>query len=847
MFQVSLCFIDYSNKLQDGYSGWYTMKNNTLLIILIFVFVVTGSDLIFHWSKVIDDNISDILFRIRGPRPASDDFLFIQLSDADIQALGGWPITRDYFAYLIHLLSQKSPKVIALDFLLDFQSQTYPEYDDMLARFMKTSGNVILPSVYYEENSQINFISPAQPFKKEAKDIGFSNLGDPLILRKMPIQLSINDSSQYSFGTVIAKNYLNGHLNPQIQSRQNLRINHFGSLDQVNTLGFVQAIKTFESKTDSIHVKDKIIVIGATATSLPALKKTPFCNHFPATLAHLTVAENIIQGKWIKTSPMLVEYLFSVIFCWTACMLFRRKLIRYLTEIGFLIVGFMALSMLSFSLFNLLLPAALPLILVFGAVLIQSILLMKNKQQTHDLFKIRLQNRIQQKEIDLNEAESRLAELHEEVKQAQKDHKQLSRQTNALIQDKEKAVQTLEKHLRDLEQAKLPDHEEAASYETIIYSPDSPMHQVLNTVAKIGNHDIAVLIIGETGTGKELIAKALHDESKRHARPFIAVNCGALSESLLESELFGHEKGGFTGATTQRKGRFELAHGGTLFLDEITETSPAFQSRLLRILQEGTFERLGGEKTIKTDVRIIAATNKDIKAEISQGHFREDVYYRLNGFTIELPPLRERIKDCPLLIRHFIQKYSQKINGISQTANTLLNSYHWPGNVRELENVIRRAVILAESDNREMIQQNDLPENLLDKNNIDQPLFTLEDQILQLLRRFEFSHTSIRLTAEALGNRDRGTITEYFKGVCFKTFVESQFDLNKTVENIAGTDTMDIQNRVEKKLKQYLKGIEQLSLKDLEQIENGTELPSIFKGLPQKYYSYLNQIIKHQI
>lgn len=411
-------------------------------IILMFVVVILGSNLSLQWSNTLDDTISDILFKIRGPRQLSDDFLFIQLSDTDIQALGGWPITRDYFAYLIHLLSQKKPKLIALDFLLDSKSQTYPEYDEMLAQFMKASGNIILPSVYYEEDSEFKFISPAKPFKDEVKDIGFSNLGESLILRKMPIQLSINDSSYYSFGTVIAKHYQDVHFNSKIQNKQHLRINHFGSLDQVSSLGFVQAIKTFESDVDSISVQDKIVMIGATATSLPTLKKTPFSNHFPATLAHLTVAENIIHNNWIKTSSLLVEYLFSLIFCWTAFILFRIKLIRYFIEIGFLIAGFIGLSIFSFSFFNLLLPISLPLMLVLGTVSIQSIICLKNKQQTHDIFRTQLQDQIQQKEKELNDAEIQLIALHDDVKKTQKDHSELSSQTSALIKEKKSRTTT---------------------------------------------------------------------------------------------------------------------------------------------------------------------------------------------------------------------------------------------------------------------------------------------------------------------------------------------------------------------------------------------------------------------
>jgi Nif-specific regulatory protein len=225
------------------------------------------------------------------------------------------------------------------------------------------------------------------------------------------------------------------------------------------------------------------------------------------------------------------------------------------------------------------------------------------------------------------------------------------------------------------------------------------MRMVYDLIAQVSRSDTTVLIRGESGTGKELVAHAIHFNSLRASKPFIKVNCGALPESVVESELFGHEKGAFTGAIATRKGRFELAHGGTIFLDEVGDLSPTTQIKLLRVLQEREFERVGGTQTIKTDVRIITATNRNLEQLIETGTFRQDLYYRLNVFPIHIPPLRERDTDIPLLADHFVEKYSKvnhkNIRRISTPAIDMLMSYHWPGNVRELENCLERAVLLS--------------------------------------------------------------------------------------------------------------------------------------------------------
>lgn len=225
------------------------------------------------------------------------------------------------------------------------------------------------------------------------------------------------------------------------------------------------------------------------------------------------------------------------------------------------------------------------------------------------------------------------------------------------------------------------------------------MEQIIETIIQIAPTDVAVLITGESGTGKELIARAIHDNSPRRFRPFLAVNCGALAEGILESELFGHEKGAFTGAVARRKGVFELAHGGTIFLDEIGEMSLATQVKFLRVLEHMDFMRVGGAEAIKVDVRIIAATNRDLTEAVTRGELRRDLYYRLKVFEIYVPPLRERREDIPLLIEAFVKKYCEEHNvqfpGLSKDAIEILKRYSWPGNVRELKNLIESMIVLS--------------------------------------------------------------------------------------------------------------------------------------------------------
>lgn len=260
-------------------------------------------------------------------------------------------------------------------------------------------------------------------------------------------------------------------------------------------------------------------------------------------------------------------------------------------------------------------------------------------------------------------------------------------------------IKSLEERLKDENRVLQDEIEQGSMYEEIVGS-SPPLARVLANVEKVAPTDSTVLLTGETGTGKELVARAIHRRSSRANRALVKVNCAALPSELIASELFGHEKGAFTGALQQRIGRFETADGGTIFLDEIGELAPDMQVSLLRVLQEREFERVGGNRTIHTNVRVIAATNRDLAREVADGHFRSDLFYRLNVFPLHCPPLRERPDDIPVLVEYFVARYAgrmgKRIDHIDNRTFDYLRSYSWPGNIRELQNVIERAVILAE-------------------------------------------------------------------------------------------------------------------------------------------------------
>ncbi|MBP7127449.1 sigma-54-dependent Fis family transcriptional regulator [Myxococcota bacterium] len=316
----------------------------------------------------------------------------------------------------------------------------------------------------------------------------------------------------------------------------------------------------------------------------------------------------------------------------------------------------------------------------------------------------------------------------------------------------------LEKASLQAENQQLRAELDAISGERTLIGTSPAMRKVLDTLNQVAPANTTVLILGESGTGKELAARAIHQRSRRNRGPFVALNCAAIPVTLLESELFGHERGAFTGAFARREGRFQMAHGGTLFLDEVGELDPMIQAKLLRVLQEGEFERLGGTQTLRVDVRVLASTNRNLLDMVREGRFREDLYYRLHVIQLTMPPLRERLEDVPLLAQHFLARYASRnqkdVRSISREAMDVLATHDWPGNVRELENTIEHAVVLCRGDT---IRLEDLPD-LAESERQDMqymtiqlgtPLNEIEQQVIQQTLRL--TRGNKRLAAQLLG------------------------------------------------------------------------------------------------
>ncbi|MCH7771145.1 MAG: sigma 54-interacting transcriptional regulator [Bacteroidetes bacterium] len=384
--------------------------------------------------------------------------------------------------------------------------------------------------------------------------------------------------------------------------------------------------------------------------------------------------------------------------------------------------------------------------------------------------------------------------------------------------------------------------EEVKEFHGIVYSSRA-MDKVVDVIKKVAPEKATILIIGESGTGKELVANAIHSLSTRKDNNFIAVNCAALTESLLESELFGYVKGAFTGANNDKIGKFEAADKGTIFLDEIGETSDNFQVKLLRVLQFGEIEKVGSTKQSHVDLRVVAATNKDLDLAVKEKKFREDLYYRLNVIQINLPPLRERREDIRILALHFLSEEDPDLS-LSKAAANAIVEYDWKGNVRELESVIKRGVIFSKSEGRKMLQLSDFPKEIVKNIKYD-----FEDLVLESLRNKKFSHSSISDTAKELGNVNRTMIAENFRGIVFRTLCENNFDIDASIKTIAGNESYDVKEKVSSKIKMFINNIENDIIKtgagDFEEVKS--KFSSKYKNLPAKFHPYLDAIIKWKI
>ncbi|MGH1362638.1 MAG: sigma 54-interacting transcriptional regulator [Calditrichia bacterium] len=801
------------------------------------------------------DTETRLLLNMRGERQLDSNFVVIYIDKDDIENMGGWPVSRDYYGYMAHILTELNARVIAFDILFLKRPSPNDAFDSDVSRFF-SGGPTVLPFAFADLSSKESTdpLFPIDEIRNSAAQIGFSNIGSEPQLLKTPLNTSWQNNTFSSFGKAIAEVYFKqaGHdvsarASETVFNAETIRLNHFGTWEQVQKYSFVDVLKQFQEKPDSLNFTDKMVLVSVVYSGVISPVATPLANELPPSLIHLTTAENLINNNELRSMNTLWQsaillVLLSSLFFWQRFNLSPfRTLLLFLTTLCCVIFA----SVAAFVKFNLIIPFIIPVIqsvVLFGGAFI---LVRKQKLSSTLQQAGLLEETIVKRSYELQVAQTELQTARESLA----GNNERSEELQIKASEHKATIIRLEKELRDLQTASRPVNasmpETSQNTSSIIHSPDGKMADVLQMIHTFRDSDLSILIIGETGTGKELIAQELHRKGIRQNNAFIAVNCGALSTDLLNSELFGHEKGSFTGAHAARKGRFELANKGTLFLDEITETDSPFQSRLLRVLQEGTFEKVGGEKTLAVDVRVIAATNRNPQNEVESGRFRKDLFYRLNGVSIKLPPLRERMDDIPLLVTHFIAKHSgvsaPEVSNISQEALNQLTRYSWPGNIRELENVIQRGLVLAASAGRKLIRQEDLPEEIRFSKGeaAASEYLTLEQQILESLRELKFSRSAISQTARRLGDRDRGTITEYLRGIVFRTLTECHFDIDEAAIKLAGENDKQTITAAGNKVRAYLGNLNNL-------LKNpAKDAQSAFRGLPKAYHPFLQQLIDH--
>jgi transcriptional regulator with GAF, ATPase, and Fis domain/CHASE2 domain-containing sensor protein len=808
------------------------------------------------------DADADLLLRIRGHRSLPPSFRLVVIDESDLKAMGGWPVTRDYYAYLVHVLTERRAGAVGLDILLDSPNRLYPEYDRLLADFMAGSGKVVLPFVLGQTaaGDSSGRILPFPDLRDAAAAVGFCDLGGEAVIRRIPIVSGGTDHPVPSFGLAMAATAAGGGIRLErgrvilsapgrkdnrvpVDGRGRMRLNPAGGLSSIRCIRITELLRMWETAPDSLDFRGALVFAAATAPSLPVLKATALDDPVPASVIQATAAENILAGNWLRDPGLLLSLIWIVIWAAPAFAVSRLRRLRnrllWLAAAG---CGAALLAAAALTVFNVVLPVTASAAFLFGS----TALFRSCRAGGTDGLRDALRGQLRLKEEALAEAERMLAEVHSALAAETAERLALSEAGRRLGEEKEAAVLELEKQVRDLRESVEPEPRRS-DFPEIVHGPGSPIIRILEAAEKVAADDIPVLVRGETGTGKELVARAVHRAGPRKDRPFVAVNCGALSEPLLESELFGHERGAFTGAQARRRGRFEIAEGGTLFLDEVTETSPGFQARLLRVLQDGTFERVGGEKTLSANVRVMAAHNRNLEKEVREGRFREDLYFRLKGFVLDLPALRERPGDIPVLARFFASKYGRGGSmGISDAAMDRLNTYRWPGNVRELENTLRRAVLLARSEGRRLIQAADLPDEVRpETGGAEPPLYhPLETQVLEMLRAFRFSRSAIGETARALGNRDRGTVTEHFRGLCFQFLVQADGDFKAAASALAGNAGPEAAGRVESKMREYLGNAARAVSHSQGPIPDDA---ACFKGLPLKYRPFLRRLLEEMV
>lgn len=857
------------------------MKRLRLPVLLALVAALVAA-LLHIPLRPVEDQITVLRYAVRGEQHADSNIVIVYIDNDAIRELG-FPIRRNFHALTLNALNDLNVKTVGMGILFEEPSLEYPEYDQLLAGMVHASQRVVLgayfdsigiqkpasPAVGGMDEFDFPFVAgadwygsglhlPLDVFRRGAAGVGHMDLTEE---GRIPLYIWNGSQPVPAFGLEVlrlftdadrrAVRYDDGEFAVRLGERLltiparegNVSLLYPGRISSFTTFPLLEVLKSYDAlrsgKTPSIPVaqlSNKIVIIGVIAEGRTKTVATPVDPRFPVLGLQATFLDNALRSGFLREVPLWLMLVLSFLFaltCATAVLVMKSHA-RWIFPLA-ATAGLVLLSFILFAASGLILPVAMPLAssgLAFVAGLVYRQLYLQRQMAIVRSEKDRI-------EATLRDREAKVAMLEREL--ASPDSKRPADKTAELLEEirKYKAeIHALSSQRDDMEEAAIVEAGEAQEFEGIVYQAGGSMQPVIDFIQKIASSDATVLVLGESGTGKEMVARAIHLRSSRADKSFVAVNCGALSENLLESELFGHEKGAFTGAVKDKPGRFELADGGTILLDEIGEVSEAFQLKLLRVLQEGEFERVGGTKTLKVNIRVIAATNKDLKQLVKEKRFREDLYYRINVLSVELPPLRQRESDVPVLVRHFLQREDGKI-GISKNVLDILATYSWRGNIRELESVIKRAVLLAKADKRQMITMKDLSDEVT---SAARNAIALDDQILESLREKGFSRSAVTETANELGGLNRGTVAEYLRGQFLKAFVEHTYNVDTAVRYISHSSDPAVNDRVAKKMNEYLSNIAEAVDRSKSIEELGDSLKPKMKNLPQKYHPFLQQI-----
>ncbi len=777
----------------------------------------------------INKNIENFFYKISGETKPDSNIILINIDSNDLNKLA-WPLKRNYYALLINELTALEVKTIGIEIFLADNLSFQSIYNELLNEEIRKSGRVVLGSIVsniiiHDDGFYSDSIIYPQP-KKFIKDVNTGHLiyfdDDGITI---PTRVVKEDNSEYSFSVSLAKHFGKYYSEDKVLK---LNINtSWKNFSRYSLLNFFSLLENNDPKLNTI--KNKLILIGVSDPAIARTTSSSFDDQLPGVGLHAIALDNIFNDRGLKSNLLLTSTFFFYVLILLLVMLEKKRAIIksaiFISVIIISVIFFISLnSELNYTAFFI--PFILLLLTDISFYLIEKRSLLYETMSESEILK-----------MTLSAKEENLSCLQ----------KELDVSSEAPAQELVNKISSLKNEIRELKESQLDEEvierpefpDEVKSFFGIVYK-SRKMEEVIRTIEKVAPEDVSVLILGESGSGKELVANAIHKLSKKSENNFVAVNCAALTETLLESELFGHIKGAFTNAVNDKTGMFEAADKGTIFLDEIGETSENFQVKLLRVLQTGDFNKVGDADTIHTDVRVIAATNKKLEELVREKKFREDLYYRINVISITLPPLRDRKEDVAVLANHFTKKEDGKLAISKAVLNQILEN-DWKGNVRELESVIKRAAIFAKSEHREVIKLCDLPPEMAKQNKSN-----LESLILDSLREKSFSHASINETAKELGDLSRTIVSENFRGIFFKYYYETNFNLKEAAEKIAGTKDISIISKVESKITTYLtnieKDIEKQKLLDFDEIKK--EFKSKYKNLPQRYHHHLDELIK---